>query len=779
MVENGSVIAMPMLPLRGLTIFPDMIMNFDAERKQSISAVEAAMAADRRLFLITQKDISKEMPEDNDLYSIGTVSTVRQILKLPGGSLRVMVEGVCRARYIKTTVKEKYSEALITEYPSKDSAKHSGKTEAQIRRCRELFGKYASISGKVSPGAAISLLAINDAGYMADYVAQNVFPGFIQKQAVLEELDPDKRIRLVNDLLNNELDVLEIEQKLQEKTQERLSRNHKDYVLREQMRIIQNELGEDGEQQSEADEYRNKILSLKLPEEAEHKFLEELSRMSKYHPSSSEAAVARTYLDTCLDLPWGKYTKEKLNIIAAEKRLDSDHYGLEKVKSRILEFLAVRKLAPDAPGPILCLVGPPGVGKTSIAMSVAGAIGRKTARLSLGGVHDEAEIRGHRKTYVGAMPGRIIEAMRRAGSMNPVLLLDEIDKLGADYRGDPSSALLEALDPEQNSTFRDHYLEVPFDLSKVMFITTANTTDTIPNPLLDRMEIIELSSYTDEEKLAIAKKYLLPKQRKRHGLKAAQLKMTDEAIRDIISGYTRESGVRQLEREIAAACRKTAKKIASGEAINTMIRPDDLEALLGVKKYKDELYSKKEEIGIVNGLAWTSVGGQILEVEVNVLPGTGKLELTGNLGDVMKESAKTAISFIRSRTDVLGIEEDFYKTRDIHIHFPEGAVPKDGPSAGLAITSAVISALTGRAVRRDIAMTGEITLRGRILPIGGLKEKTMAAFRNGIKTVFIPEENVPDLEDIDKTVRSALSFISADHIDEILDDILTAKELKS
>ena len=554
---------------------------------------------------------------------------------------------------------------------------------------------------------------------------------------------------------------------------EQLTRSQRDYVLREQMKVIQQELGEDGAGgDNELAEYRQRIAGAKLPREVAEKLNKEVGRLEKQPFGSAEASVIRGYLDTVLELPWGKKTKERVDVAAARKVLDADHFGLDKVKERILEFLAVKQLAPQLRGQILCLVGPPGVGKTSIAMSMARALNRKLARISLGGVHDEAEIRGHRKTYVGAMPGRIIAAVRQAGTCNPLLLLDEIDKLGNDQRGDPASALLEVLDAEQNSTFRDHYLEVPFDLSDVLFITTANTLDTIPRPLLDRMEVIELTSYTDEEKLQIAKRHLLPRERKRHGLRAGQLKLTDDAIREVIRGYTRESGVRILERRLAALCRKAAMRVVSDGVKSVHVTGDNVEEYLGVRRYHPERLPRTEQVGVVNGLAWTSVGGEILEVEAAVVPGTGKVELTGNLGDVMKESAHAALSYIRGRAAALGLPEDFYQKKDIHVHFPEGAVPKDGPSAGIAITTAMVSALTGAPVRREIAMTGEVTLRGRVLPIGGLKEKTMAAYRSGIKTVFLPADNLPDLEDIDPTVRAALRFVPVEQVDTVLAEAL-------
>ena len=619
----------------------------------------------------------------------------------------------------------------------------------------------------MTPDILMNLLSSEDPGYIADYIAQNIVMRAGDKQAILEELRPVRRLERLYQQLKRELEILEMELDLQNRVREGLSRNQRDYYLREQLKVIQQELGEDGGE-NEGAEYRARIEKAKLPQEVSEKLLKEVGRLEKQPFGSAEATVLRSYLDVCLELPWNKKTRERLDVAAARKVLDADHYGLEKVKERILEFLAVKQLAPQLRGQILCLVGPPGVGKTSIAASVARALNRKMARISLGGIHDEAEIRGHRKTYIGAMPGRIIAAVRQAGSSNPLLLLDEIDKLGADQRGDPSSALLEVLDAEQNSTFRDHYLEVPYDLSDVLFITTANTLDTIPRPLLDRMEVIELSSYTDEEKLQIAKGHLLPKELKRHGLKKSQLKLTDAAVREIITGYTRESGVRILERELGAVCRKAAMRLVSGGAKSVSVTGDNLEEFLGVRRYHPERLPRTEQVGVVNGLAWTSVGGEILEVEVNVVPGTGKLELTGNLGDVMKESAHAAYSYIRSRADRLGIEADFYQKKDIHVHFPEGAVPKDGPSAGIAITTAMVSALTNTPVRRELAMTGEVTLRGRVLPIGGLKEKTMAALRNGIKTVLLPADNEKDLEEIDQTVRAALHFIPVEHVDAVL-----------
>ena len=643
--------------------------------------------------------------------------------------------------------------------------------ESLMRVTYDLFQEYSELAPKVSPDLIVHLLASQEPGYIADYIAQNIAMRSADKQKILEELHPVRRLEKLYKLLQREVDILSLDAEIQSKAREQMADQQRDYFLREQMKAIQNELGE-GEGGDEIAEYREKIAKAKLPDQVREKLNKELGRLAKQPFGSAESSVLHSYLDVCLELPWGKHTKERVNVEAARRVLDVDHYGLEKVKERILEFLAVKQLAPDLKGQVICLVGPPGVGKTSLAMSVARALNRKLARLSLGGVSDEAEIRGHRKTYVGAMPGRIISAINQAGSCNPLLLLDEIDKLGHDHRGDPASALLEVLDAEQNSTFRDNFLELPFDLSDVMFITTANTTDTIPRPLLDRMEVIELPSYTDEEKLQIAKRYLLPKEMKRHGLEKAQLKVSDGAIREMVASYTRESGVRVLERKLAGICRKAAMHLVSEDVKQIRITEKELKDYLGAPRYYPERQALEERVGVVNGLAWTSVGGELLEVEVNVVPGTGKVELTGNLGDVMKESAHAALSFIRSQADRLGIQGDFYQSKDIHVHFPEGAVPKDGPSAGIAITTAMVSALTGAPVKRGIAMTGEVTLRGRVLPIGGLREKTMAALRNGIKTVIIPAENGRDLDEIDQTVRKALRFVLVDQAEQVLAEAL-------
>ncbi|MCL2152112.1 MAG: endopeptidase La [Oscillospiraceae bacterium] len=760
---------LPLLALRGLSVFPNMLLNFDVERTISTSALEAAHNGDRRIFLLAQKDITKETPTERDLYRIGAICYVKQVLKIPGSGMKVLVEGNCRARLVSVRCDRKYYVAEVEPIAEELVPPNSVKVEALVRKSVSLFDTYAALSVSVSKETVLTLFTLSDPGKVADFIIQNMYTKPEKKQLILETLKPIKRLEIICDMIAREIEVLAIERQIDTKLRMRLDSNHRDHILREQMKLIQLELGDAGaDEQNEFANYRERITALDLSEEIENKILKEVDRLEKQSFGSAESSVIRNYLDTCLELPWNTTTPERLDISVAQKMLDNDHFGLDRVKKRIIEFIAVRQLSPTLKGAIICLVGPPGVGKTSVAISVARALNRKLARLALGGVHDEAEIRGHRKTYVGAMPGRIIAAIKQAESRNPLMLLDEIDKLGQDHRGDPASALLEALDPEQNATFRDNYMEVPFDLSEVMFITTANTTETIPRPLLDRMEVIELTSYTDLEKLEIAKRHLIQKQRKKHGLTGNQLRFTEGAILEIISGYTRESGVRILERELAAICRRTAAKIAAKEVKSVSIKASILEEFLGVRKYKPEAFAQGLEIGVVNGLAWTSTGGSVLETEANTFPGTGKLELTGNLGDVMKESAIAAVSYIRSRAEVLEVDPEFYKTRDIHIHFPEGAIPKDGPSAGITICIAVISALSGAPARRDIAMTGEITLRGRVLRIGGLKEKTMAALRAGIKTVIIPADNEPDLEEIDQSVRKELKFISTDNIDSIL-----------
>ena len=769
MAEQNMTVAMPALALRGLTVFPNMLLHFDVGREASIKALDECMSSGRPIFLVAQRDMAVEQPALKDLYSVGTISSVKQILRLPGNNVRVMVEGSGRGRLLSLHHCVPYLLAEVEELPE-PAFRSTPRTEALIRQAYELFEQYCELSPRVTPDLMLNVLSSQDPGYIADYITQNIAMRAGEKQAILEELRPVRRLERLCQALGRELEILAVEQQLHDKVRESIGENQRDYYLREQLKAIQSELGQ-GEGDELAD-YHRAIAQAKLPAEVAEKLEREVDRLRKQSGGSAEASVIRNYLDTCLELPWGKKTKERVSVEAARKILDADHFGLEKVKDRILEFLAVKQLSPELRGQVICLVGPPGVGKTSIAMSVARAVNRKFARVSLGGVRDEAEIRGHRKTYVGAMPGRIIAAIRQAGSSNPLLLLDEIDKLSSDRMGDPSSALLEVLDTEQNSTFRDHYLEAPYDLSDVLFITTANTTDTIPRPLLDRMEVIELSSYTDEEKLQIAKRHLLPKQRKRHGLTAGQLKISDNALREIITGYTRESGVRVLERQLAALCRKVAMHLVSNDVKHVYITDKNLEEYLGVRRYHPERQALSGQVGVVNGLAWTSVGGTLLQVEATAVSGEGKLQLTGNLGDVMKESAQAVLTYIRGRAEALGIEADFYRKKDIHIHFPEGAVPKDGPSAGIAIAAAMVSALSGVPVRPGVAMTGEVSLRGRVLPIGGLKEKTMAALRNGIRTVIIPRENEPDLEEIDQTVRKALHFVLVDHLDNALAEVL-------
>ena len=767
----------PVLALRGLTVFPHMSLTFDVERRISITALERAMEADQEIFLVTQREIGVNAPAEKDLYEIGTVSHISQILRLSANSVRVMVEGRYRARLRRLWQTEPFLQAnveTLVEEEASEAFRRSPRTEALLRQTWNLFSEYTELAGSVPDEIITTVMDCRDVGYLADFITQNIALRYTDKQEILEEMAPFIRLRKLNGFLARECNVLGFEHEMEGKVRDQLARSQRDQILRTQIRVLQNELGEGEDADDEIDAYRQKIQALELDEDTQKHLLKEVSKLSKQPFGSAEGAVIRNYLDVCLEMPWNTYTKERVSVDAARKVLERDHFGLEKVKERILETIAVRQMNPEGKGQIICLVGPPGVGKTSIAISVAKALNRKLARISLGGVRDEADIRGHRKTYIGSMPGRIIEAISRSGSMNPLLLLDEIDKLGNDYRGDPASALLEVLDSEQNYAFRDHFLEIPVDLSKVMFITTANTSDTIPRPLLDRMEVIQLSSYTDEEKVQIARRHLLPKQMEEHGLKKGSVRISDDVLRAVIRDYTRESGVRLLERRLAAICRKADMRLLTDGVKRMTIIENDLPKLLDCQPYPPALHTEKEEIGVVNGLAWTESGGEILEVEVNVMEGSGKLELTGNLGDVMKESAQAALSCLRSRAAVLGIETDFYKTKDIHVHFPEGAVPKDGPSAGIAMATAMLSALTGRKIKAGYAMTGEITLRGRVLPIGGLKEKTMAAKRNGLHTVLIPKDNVRDLEDIDQTVRAALRFVPVETVDQVFAEMFAA-----
>ncbi len=762
---------MPVLALRGLTVFPEQTVHFDIGRVKSALALEQAMKTDQTLLLIPQKHINDDDPGLNGLYPIGCVAKIKQILRPQNENIRVLVQGIYRAKLTELTQSEPYLSGTAEKVPEIRVA-DSLRSRAMRREANTLYSTYLEYVEKPPQSVMLKMLDSDDCGFIADSIGQNSGIDYTEKATLLCQLNPARRLEHAISMLRQEIQMLQLESDIQEKTRAYIDQDQRDYYLREQMKAIRDELGE-SDDYSEFSDYERKIRNLKLEKTWEEKLLKDVDRLKKQPFGSSEASVLRNYLDTVLEFPWGKHTRERVDIEAARRILEKDHYGLEKVKERILETLAVRKMAPQMPPQIICLVGPPGVGKTSIAYSIAKCLNRKMARISLGGVRDEADIRGHRKTYVGSMPGRIITAMNQSGSCNPLLLLDEVDKMGSDYRGDPSAALLEVLDAEQNKTYRDHFIEIPVDLSDVMFITTANTTDTIPRPLLDRMELIELGSYTDEEKLMIAKNHLIPKQMEKHGLKKAQLRLTDDAVREIIQCYTRESGVRNLERRIAELCRKADIRILEQEDPKKItVTGANLQDFLGVRKFLPDRLPGTDQIGLVTGLAWTSVGGETLEVEVNVMEGSGKLELTGNLGNVMKESAHAALSYIRANAQKLGVQQDFYKTKDIHVHFPEGAVPKDGPSAGITVCTAMVSALTGQSVRRDVAMTGEISLRGRVLPIGGLKEKTMAALRHGIRTVIIPKDNERDLELIDPIVRKSLNFISAQTVDTVLDAAL-------
>ena len=769
--NETTLTRLPVLPLRGLVAFPHMIIHFDVGRMMSIRALEASMKNGQLIFLAAQRELKTDAPAPGDLYQMGTVCMVRQILRLPGDNIRVLVEGRSRALAHQFTMPEQEGDCIYAEVEELEDFVYGvteRRAQALVRTAQERFAEYAQNSPRISPDVELTVAEGGDPGWLADYIAQNLAVEVEAKQEILEELNVTRRLAMVIRLLGEETEILKIENEIQDELKTQMDKNQREYYLREQIKVIQSELGEQ-DTAAEAETYRKRVLDLHLPQECEDKLIREVDRFAKLGGSNAEQGVVRTYLDTVLDLPWNRKSEERLDLAAAQAILDRDHYGLKKVKERIMEFLAVKALAPELKGQVLCLVGPPGVGKTSIAKSIAEAMGRNYARMSLGGVRDEADIRGHRKTYIGAMPGRIIDALRRAGTSNPLILLDEIDKMGNDFRGDPASAMLEVLDTEQNNAFRDHYIEIPFDLSDVLFVTTANDLSTVPRPLLDRMEVIELSSYTAEEKLHIAHDHLLQKQIKKHGLKGTQLIVPEETLSAVISGYTREAGVRRLEQVIAKLCRKAAKKIADGSAKRVTIHPADLEAYLGAPKFKEDNVSKEDEVGIVNGLAWTSVGGEMLQVEVAAVPGTGKIEITGNLGKVMEESAKAAVTFVRSRAEMLRIDPNFYKNTDIHIHFPEAAIPKDGPSAGITMATAIISALTGAPVRHEVAMTGEVTLRGRVMPIGGLREKTMAAYRAGIRTIIIPKDNQVDLEEVEQVVKDHVQFVIAAHMDTVME----------
>ena len=764
-------LTLPLVPLRGLTVFPGMTLHFDVGRSKSIAAVRHAMDTDKIIFLCYQNDISVAEPIREDLAKIGSVAEIRQILNLPDGNIRILVDGLHRGRITRFSDNGQFATVNVTRFddiPCEDDVQ----SQVLVRRLYHLVENFLDLYDRFSPDIVTSLLAIEDPGEMADFVVSN-FPLKPQlKQEIMDELRVDSRLERLIALLSNEIDILEIEKQVMDKVQSNLDENQREYVLREKLKVIQEELGEGDIADAEINKYREQIKTRNLPEYVLEKLEDEFNKLSKTHPHSQEYGVIQSYIETVLSLPWDTKTEDCLDLKSAEAILNRDHCGLDKVKERILEYIAVRKLSGHPKSNILCLVGPPGTGKTSVARSLAEALGRKYTRISLGGIQNESEIRGHRKTYVGAMPGRIIDALKHAGSSNPLMLFDEIDKMSKDYSGDPAAAMLEVFDPEQNKTFRDHYVELPFDLSDVLFVATANSLDTVPRPLLDRMDIIEVSGYTIEEKIEIAKKHLIPKQRKLHGLKSAQLKFAPAVLPVLTENYTHESGVRALERRISEICRKTAVYITSGKVNSLTVGTRNLTELLGKQLYHYDKTESHDQIGIVTGLAWTESGGDSLFIEVNTMPGSGKLELTGNLGDVMQESAKTALSYVRSCTFKFGISQDFYKKTDIHIHIPEGAIPKDGPSAGVTMATALISALSGRPVNRFVAMTGEITLRGRVLPIGGLKEKALAAFRMGIKTIVIPYENKPDYEELPQKLKDKLSFVFARTMDRVLETAL-------
>ncbi len=772
MFETNEVYReIPMLPLRGVLVFPYTVIHLDVGRKKSINAIEQAMLENKEIFLATQKEAQTDEPDEDDIFAVGTVAEVRQILKMPGGTMRVLVEGLYRAEVTDYLSHDPYMKVVVEEwreYP----AERTAELEALMRTLIAQFEQYVRISKKIPPETVVSVVAIEEPGRLADVIASHLSLRINEKQKILEAGDVSKRLEYLCELLAKEMEVLELERKINIRVRKQMEKTQKEYYLREQMKAIQKELGDKDERAAEVEELKADIEKANLPKEAREKAYKELERLEKMPPMVAEAVVVRNYLDWMLSLPWSIETRDRLDLKVAENILEEDHYGLKKPKERILEYLAIRKLAKKMKGPILCLVGPPGVGKTSLGKSVARSLGRKFVRMSLGGVRDEAEIRGHRRTYVGSMPGRVLQSMKTAGSRNPVFLLDEIDKMTMDFRGDPASALLEVLDPEQNYTFSDHYLEVPFDLSKVMFITTANTVHNIPRPLLDRMEVIEISGYTEEDKVHIAMDHLVPKQIKEHGLKEDNISFSEGAIRKIIREYTREAGVRNLEREIASVCRKVARQVVEDKNTAVNVTGSSIAKFLGAERFRYGVAEKESQIGVATGLAWTESGGDILSIEVALLHGKGNLMLTGKLGDVMKESAQAALTYVRSRADQLGIDSEIPEKYDVHLHVPEGAIPKDGPSAGITIATSLASAMSGRPVRNNVAMTGEITLRGRVLPIGGLKEKVLAAHRAGINTIIMPRDNKKDLADIPNNVKKKMRFIMVDHMDEVLAETL-------
>lgn len=761
---------MPLLALRGIIVFPGMTVNLDVGRDKSINAVNAAMQLDKKILLVTQRDAETADPKREELYNYGVVAEIKQLLKLPSGAIRILIQGLERAELtslIDAPFKDTYLEGFAVPVASFEPEENS-ETEAMRRVLLQSFEKWLVTGKKVTTEVMLNFKNITTAGEIADIIAGYLTISIDEKEELLELADVKERMHKLHTFLCKELEIAELEKNITQEVRKQIEKNQREYYLREQIKVINKELGEGDERQAEVDEYKKQMEGRDLPPEVADKINKELDRLYKMPPMMAESGVIRNYVETLLALPWGIYGKDNFDLKHAEKVLNKDHYGLEKVKERILEYLAVRALTKSGKGPILCLVGPPGVGKTSLAQSVARAIDRKFTRMSLGGVHDEAEIRGHRRTYIGAMPGRIIHGMQTCGVMNPVFLLDEVDKMSSDFRGDPASALLEVLDPEQNNTFSDHYVEIPFDLSQVFWIVTANTVETIPPALLDRMEVVQLSSYTEDEKVKIAELHLLPKERQNNGLTAKTLSITEDALRMIIRGYTREAGVRNLERKIAAVCRKTALRIVNGEAKSAKVTAKNLHKYLGKVIYLEDDVSLEAAAGICTGLAWTRVGGELLKVEVVACKGKGHLALTGQLGDVMKESAQAGYTYIRSRADELGLDKDFYETTDIHIHLPEGAIPKDGPSAGITMATAMISALTGRKVKKNLAMTGEITLSGRVLPVGGIKEKFLAAHRYGVKTIIMPAKNEQDLEELPANVRAKMHFIPVKHMDEVL-----------
>ncbi len=767
-MTSVKYLELPVIPLRGMMIFPGTVLHFDVGRTKSIAALEQGMMANQKLFLVSQKDAEKEDPSGKDLMTVGTIVDVRQVMNLPGENVRVLVEGDTRAVLEEILSEENYILAKVRV--SKDRAARSMEAKALVRTTQDLFTTFATASQRVSQETVDGVRSVEKPGELADLLAANVLIKLEEKQKILEELDPVKRLEKVCAFLMRETDLVDAEQQIQSRIRKQVHKSKKDYYLREQMRDIQNALAEGDEE--DGSEYQKRLAETPMNEEAKAKCEKEIERLNRMAPGSPEYVISETYIEWLLDLPWGKETEDNLDLTRARGILNRDHYGLDKVKERIVEYLAVLQMKKSMKGPILCFVGPPGVGKTSIVKAIADAVDRKFVRMSLGGVRDEAEIRGHRKTYIGSMPGRIINGMKQAGTMNPVFLFDEIDKMSSDFRGDPASAMLEVLDAEQNFAFRDHYLEVPFDLSKVMFITTANSMDTIPEPLLDRMELIEVPSYTEEEKLQILKRHLFPKQIKEHGMEADALQISDQVMKKMIEEYTREAGVRTLERTAAKVCRKSAVYMLENHVRQVVVDEERLHSFLGAARFTREQLEKEPRIGVVNGLAWTSVGGEMLEVECMPMPGKGNLKLTGQLGDVMKESAEAAFSWVRANSASLGLEPEFYQSIDLHIHVPEGAVPKDGPSAGVTMVTALVSALTKRKVRQDVAMTGEVTLRGRVLPIGGLKEKTLAAYRAGITTLLIPRENHKDLEEIPGYVLDRFTIVEADDIHQVLEAAL-------